>query len=361
VSGPVAGAGSEREVWRIRRAGSLDRLVREREPLTDPGPGEVRVRVHAVGLNFADVFACLGLYSATPRGPFVPGLELSGVVEALGPARADAPPPAVAVGDAVIAVTRFGGYATRANLDARLVHPLPPGLSFAEGAAYPVQALTAWYALVRLGELARGDTVLVHSAAGGVGLMALEIVEAAGARAVATVGRPEKRDFLATSRGLAPERVVVRDRRRFGRQLDAALCAAGADGFDVVLDAVLGPFFRPALERLRPEGRLVVFGAAEFMSPGSRPHPIRLAARWLRRPRVDPLALVSSNRAVMGFNLIWLWNELDRLPAAYAELARLVRRPPHVGARLPFGRAPDALRLLQGGGTVGKVVLEVPP
>jgi synaptic vesicle membrane protein VAT-1 len=348
-----------REVWRMSRAGSLDRLQRETEAVGEPGPGEVRIRVEAVGLNFADVFAALGLYSATPKGPFVPGLECAGVVDAVGAPRPGGSP-ARAVGDRVMAVTRFGGYATAAVLDAREVAPLPEAWSFAQGAAFPVQALTAWWALVRLGELAAGDVVLVHSAAGGVGLQALALVEAAGARVLATVGRPEKRDFLV-ARGLSPRQVIVRDRRRFGPQLDAALAAVGADGLDLVLDAVLGPFFAPAFERLRPEGRHIVFGAADFMTPGARPDPLRLAARWLRRPRVDPLAMIEKNRGLLAFNLIWLWSELDRLPAAYADLARLgaLDRPPHVGARLPFARAPEAMRLLQSGATTGKVVLEV--
>jgi alcohol dehydrogenase len=339
------------------RAGSLARLARVSEPLPPPGPGEARVRVEAIGLNFADVFACLGLYSATPEGAFVPGLECAGVIEALGPP--GGAEHALAVGDRVMAVTRLGGYATALNLDARLLHPIPPGWSFAEGAAYPVQALTAWYALCVLSTVGRGAVVLVHSAAGGVGLHALEIVRALGGRAIATVGSESKRAFLVAARGLAPEAVVVRERRRFGEQLDRALAAAGATGFDLVLDAVMGPWFRPAFERLRPEGRHLVFGAADFMSRGARPNLPRLAWRWLTRPRVDPLAMISDNRAVMGFNLIWLWREVDRLPAAWAALARLDPRPPHVGARLPFARAPEALRLLQAGGTEGKVVLEL--
>lgn len=348
---------SDREVWLMPKAGSLRRLTRVTEPLPPPGSGEARVRVEAVGLNFADLFACFGLYSATPKGPFVPGLECAGVVEALGAPMEGRP--ALRLGDRVMAVTRFGGYATRLNLDARLLHPIPEGWSFVEGAAYPVQALTAWYALCVLATPERGDTLLVHSAAGGVGLHALEIARSLGARVIATVGSESKREFLVSKRGMAADAIVVRDRRAFGEQLDRALAAVGAEGLDVVLDAVMGPWFRPAFERLRPEGRHLVFGAADFMTGGARPDPVRLLWRWLRRPRVDPLAMVSENRAVMGFNLIWLWSEVDRLPAAYATLARLDARRPHVGARLPFARAAEALRLLQGGGTEGKVVLEV--
>jgi len=346
-----------RTVWRLPRAGSLDRLQRRDEPLPDPGPGEARVRVEAIGLNFADLFAAQGLYSATPNGSFIPGLECAGILEAADPGfPADR---GLSVGDPVIALTRFGAYATAINVGAAYLRPVPAGWSAVQAAAWPVQGLTAWYGLVPLGNVQRGSIVLVQSAAGGVGLLALDILDALGARPLAVVGLEAKRRYLVEQRGMSPETIVVRDARRFGAQLDQSLAALGATGFDCVLDAVLGPTFRPAFDRLRPEGRYVLFGAAEFMSRGARPDYVRLALDYLRRPRLDPLAMISDNRSLMAFNLIWLWDHADRLPAAYAELEQLTPRPPHVGAVLPFDRAPEALRLLQGGGTIGKVVLEV--
>jgi len=345
-----------RSVWRLSRAGSLDRLRRHDEALSDPGPQQARVRVEAVGLNFADLFAAQGLYSATPAGPFVPGLECAGIVDALGPGTAAA---GFSVGERVIALTRFGAYATALNVPVAYLRRAPPGWSAEQCAAWPVQGLTAWYGLVPLGNVQRGAVVLVQSAAGGVGLLALDVLASLGARPVAVVGHAAKRDHLVTRRGLPPATVLVREPRRFGRQLDSALAAIGADGFDCVLDAVFGAAFRPAFARLAPEGRYVLFGAASFMSRGARPNYPRLVLDYLRRPRLDPLAMVSSNRSVLAFNLIWLWDRAERLPAAYAELERLAPHPPHVGACLPFDAAPQALRLLQGGATIGKVVLRV--
>ena len=167
-----------RTVWRIDRAGSLDRLRRAEERLPPPAAGEVQVAVHAVGLNFADVFACLGLYSATPAGAFVPGLEAAGVITAVGPALGG--PSAFGIGDRVVVLTRFGGYATALNIDSRYLAPVPQGWSFAEAAAWPVQALTAWYGLVQLGAVRAGHVVRLQSAAGGVGLQALAILERLG-------------------------------------------------------------------------------------------------------------------------------------------------------------------------------------
>jgi alcohol dehydrogenase len=347
----------QRAAWRIPRAGSLDRLALSREPLAEPGPDEARIRVEAIGLNFADLFACQGLYSATPQGSFIPGLECAGVIEAIGP---DFPSEAdLRIGDRVVALTRFGAYTTALNVGAALLRRVPAGWSAMQAAAWPVQGLTAWYGLVPLGAVVAGDVVLVQSAAGGVGLHGLAMLATLGARPLAVVGHESKRRFLIEQRSLAPEAVIVRDRRDFARQLDVGLAALGAAGFDCVLDAVLGPSFRPAFERLRPEGRYVLFGAADFMSASARPNYLRLALDYLRRPRLDPLAMISANRSLMAFNLIWLWDHAERLPDAYRQLEALAPQPPHVGAVFPFERAPEAMRLLQGGGTIGKVVLEV--
>jgi len=346
-----------RLVWRTPGAGSLDRLRLQEEPLSPPGPGEARIRVEAIGLNFADIFACQGLYSATPSGSFVPGLECAGVIESIGngaQSLSDLRP-----GDRVIALTRFGAYATALNVGCQYLHRVPEGWTMEQAAAWAVQGLTAWHGLVALGAVERNDLVLVQSAAGGVGLLALDIVEALGARPIAVVGQDDKRDFLTGQRGIAPSSVIVRHPRSFGAQIDAATAALGADGLDCVLDAVLGPTFRPAFERLRPEGRYVLYGAADFMSHASRPNYLALGWRYLLRPRLDPLAMISANRSVMAFNLIWLWERAERLPEGYAALERLLPRPPHVGARFPFDQALEAMRLLQSGKTIGKVVLKV--
>ena len=344
---------SAREVWRIHKAGSLDRVKRESEETGPPSPGHVGVAVGAVGLNFADLAACLGLYSATPKGSFIPGLEFAGTVETVGDGVT-----AFRAGDRVIGLTRFGGYATRINADARYLHPLPAGWTFSEGAALPVQAITAWYAITDLGACRRGHAVLVQSAAGGVGLNALEILRGLDARVVAAVGTEAKAAFLVERAGLARRQIVVRDRRTFAAQLDDALRANAMDGFDLVLDAVAGPFFEPAYRRMRPAGRLVVYGAADLMPSGARTNWLRLAVRYARRPRIDPINMVSANRSVMGFNLIWLWDQAERLPDAYAGLARHATRPPCIGRRFAFADAPAAMRHLQSGTSIGKVVLE---
>lgn len=342
-----------RLVWRIPRAGSLANLRLVEEDLPAPAPGEVQIDVVAVGLNFADIFACLGLYSATPAGSFVPGLEAAGTVRRVGDGVTRWRP-----GDRVIVLTRFGGYASAFNVGEQYLWPLPETWSFEDGAAYPVQALTAWYGLVALGGARRGSVVLVQSAAGGVGLNALQVLRQLGAQPVAVVGRESKRDWLVREHGLDPACVVLRG-RHFEAALDAALRHLGAAGFDLIFDAVYGPSFRPAFERLAPEGRHLLYGAADFMGEGRRANPLRLAWRWLRRPRLDPLAMISQNRGLLAFNLIWLWGEAARLPDALRETLALIPDPPHIGGAWPFADAHTALAALQSGDTTGKLVLRV--
>ena len=290
---------------------------------------------------------------------FVPGLECSGVIESLGDEELDSPASEFRPSERVIVLTRFGAYATALNVGTRYLHRVPEGWTMEQGAAWAVQGLTSWVWPGLAGRRAANYVVLVQSAAGGVGLLSLDILRALGARPIAVVGHEDKRDFLVGQRGIAPSSVIVRHAKTFGAQIDAAAAALGADGLDCVFDAVLGPTFRPAFERPRAGGRYVLYGAADFMSLASRPNYLALALRYLRRPRLDPLAMISTNRSMMAFNLIWLWERAERLPEGYTALERLLPRPPHVGARFPFERALEAMRLLQGGQTIGKVVLNV--
>jgi len=342
-----------RRVWRIPKAGSLTRLSLVEDFLPAPTSSEVQVDIQAVGVNFADVFACLGLYSATPKGGFVPGLECAGRIRRLG-----AGVSGFREGDAVIALTRFGGYASHINVDARTLWPLPQGWSLEEAAAYPVQSLTAWYGLVSLGATKAGSVVLVQSAAGGVGVNALHALRNLQARPVAVVGSAVKRDWLIERFSLAPATVVVRG-PAFARDLDAALAHYCRDGFDLVLDAVYGDGFRIAFDRLEPEGRYVLYGAADFMSTGQRPNFLRLAWQYLRRPRLDPLTMIPRNRALLAFNLIWLWEQASRLPESMRATFELIPERPHIGATFPFEQAHKALAAIQSGQTTGKLILRL--
>ncbi len=313
------------------------------EQLADPapGPGQVLVRVRAIGLNFADCAARLGVYPRVPKPPFVPGMEVSGEVAALGEGVAGPP-----VGTAVAAVPIFGGHAELVAVDARFLRPLPPGIDFVAGAAIAVTGLTADHALVTVGRLRPGERVAITAAAGGVGTIAVQMAAAAGARVLAVASSAAKRE-LAASLG-APETVGYEGYR-----------AALAGGVDVVVDAVGGSLFRPGWKALNRDGRYVLYGFAAALGPG-RVRYLHAALELLRMGALLPSALVQPTRTLAGFNLSLvphlageLQSRFGRIEAALA--AGTVR--PIVGATFPFARLPEAHALLQGRSSIGKVVV----
>ena len=335
--------------WESPEAGRLSALRLLEKPL-HPLPADcIRIETRAIGLNFADVFALLGLYSATPKGPFTPGLEFAGIVTGIG-RQADTP---LREGDCVMGVTRFGAYASHVDVQPQYCVPLPRDWDFAHGAAFLVQTLTAWYALVPLGAVRPGQTVLVHSAAGGVGLQALAICRHLRARPVGTVRSAKKQAFLS-ERGY--EEIIVRPPS--GKITAPLRALLGHTPVDCVLDAIGGRVQRESYALLGPGGRLVVFGAADLMPKGARVNPLHLAWRYRSTPRFSPLNMINENKAILAFNLIWLWDRVDLLQEHMDAMIKANLPAPYVGRRFPFQDAPHALRHLQSGDSIGKVLLE---
>jgi alcohol dehydrogenase len=333
---------NNRKVWRTPKAGAIQRLVLVEESLPQLNDDEIQVDVKAVGLNFADIFAITGLYSATPEGSFIPGLEYSGVVTKVGRECKK-----FKQGDRIMAVSRFGGYASKINSKEAYLVLLPDDWSFAQGAAYLTQTLTAWYALNDLGNMKVGQDVLIQSAAGGVGLQAMKLVRALGGNPTGTVSSQKKVDFLA---GLGFESWVREP--SFKAQL-----MAKKKTFDLVLDAIGGEVQQASFNALNPMGRLVVFGAAEFTPGKNRPNYLTAAWKFLRRPKYDVMDMISENRSVMAFNLIWLWDQVELMQVLLHKMMAVEITPPYVGHVFSFDDAHAAIDCLRSGKTIGKVVL----
>ncbi|RNI26475.1 alcohol dehydrogenase catalytic domain-containing protein [Rufibacter latericius] len=338
----------ERLVYRMPKAGSLKYLTLEKEPLEAPTVLEVCVRVKAIGLNFADIFAMQGLYSATPKGSFIPGLEFAGEIMAVGESVET-----WKVGDRVMGVTRFGGYVSHLNIHHHYVTALPADWSFEQGAGFLVQGLTAYYALTQLGNLQKGMNVLIHSAAGGVGLLANRICKKVGAYTIGTVGQQNKLDFLRSEEGY--DAVLLRD-GAFQEKLREAL---GVRPLHLIMECIGGKILKQGWNELAPMGRMVVYGNASFSSHGAKPNYPRLFLKFLQRPKIDPLKLPAENKSLMGFNLIYLYEQTDLLHQLLAELQDLQLKPQHIGHVFPFEALPEAIRLFQVGKTIGKVVVTV--
>lgn len=334
-----------RMIWKTSKAGAISRLTLQSESIQPLDTGEVLVEVKAVGLNFADIFALTGLYSATPEGPFIPGLEYSGVVIKVADGNTQ-----YKIGDRVMGVTRFGGYSSHICTQSEYLQPLPLDWSFEQGAAYLVQTLTAWYALKELGNLKPNQQVLIHSAAGGVGLQAMQLASALNAKPVGTVRSSSKAQFLS-DQGF--HSVLVRE-SDFKQQLQSNKMT-----FDLILDGIGGRVQKDSFDALKPMGRLIVFGAAEFTPGKNRPNYLRAAMQYLKRPRYDVMDMISINRSVMAFNLIWLWDQLNLMQSLITDMQSISIPPPHVGHVFSFDDAHQALQCLRTGDSVGKVVLAV--
>ena len=307
--------------------------------------GGVRIRVHAAGINFSDLLARQGLYPDAPKPPCTVGYEVAGAVDAVGDGVTSFRP-----GDLVVATTKFGGQSELVVAPASAVFPLPPGWTFEQGAAFPVVYLTAHHMLVRVAAVQRGETVLVHAAAGGVGLAVAELGRILGFR-VLGLASASKYDVL---REFGVEPLDGRDPRWY-----EAVRAAAPRGVDVVLDAVGGDSWRHGYRLLAPAGRLICYGASA-LSEGPRRNLLKILWQVLRFPRFGPLALMNDNRSVAGVNLGHLWNNRELVEPqvqALLECARAGKLTPRVDRAFPLAEAAAAHRYIHERRNVGKVVL----
>ena len=338
----------QRQVYRMPKAGSIKNLKLQDETLDLPNADEVCVMVKAIGLNFADIFAMQGLYKATPQGSFIPGLEFSGEIIAVG-----ADVKEWKVGDKVMGATKFGGYVSHINIHHRYIIPLPADWSFEEGAGFLVQGLTAYYALTALGNLQKGMTVLIHSAAGGVGILANRICKKLGAYTIGTVGGASKLRFLREEE--AYDDVIVRDKHFYENLLQAL----GDRSLHIVMECIGGKILEQSWKAMAPMGRMIAYGSASFTSHSTTPNYPKLMWKYLKRPKIDPLRLPSQNKSLMGFNLIFLYEQTDLMHTMLNGLLALELKPQHIGHVFPFEEMHQAIHLFQSGKTVGKVVLRL--
>ena len=336
-----------RKSYRTHKAGAVSNLKLVEEELQDPQPHEVQIGVKAIGLNFADVFAILGLYSATPKGSFVPGLEYSGEILAIGQEVNG-----WQVGDRIMGVTRFGAYTSHINIDAAYVSKIPESWNFEEGATFLVQALTAYYGLFHLGNLQKGHTVLIHSAAGGVGLLANRMAQKMGAYTIGTIGSAAKIELLKKE---GYQKYIVRS-KHFKKDLKNAL-----DGreLNIVMECIGGKIFQAGYETLAPQGRVINYGSARYGGTGNSPNWLRLAWLYLTRPKIDPQKMIETNKAILGFNLIWLYDKKELMQQILKELEALKMDAPFIGHQFKFEEMQQAVKLFQSGVTTGKVVLTI--
>jgi NADPH:quinone reductase-like Zn-dependent oxidoreductase len=338
-----------RQVW-ITKVGAPDVLQVREAPDPTPGPGQVRIRVEASGINFADISARLGFYPDAPKAPSVVGYEVAGRIDAVGPG-ADAS----RVGEDVLALTRFGGYSDVVVVPAGQATKRPAGLDAQTAAAIPVTYLTAYQMLIEMGRVRPGDRVLIHQAAGGVGLAAIDLCALTGGVESFGTASASKHDFVR-ARGLThPIDYHTRDYEEEVRRL------TGGRGVDLILDPIGGDSWRKGLRLLSPTGRLLCFGLSSANPSKERSLIGGLKAiasiPWLK---INPISLMNENKGVFGVNLGHMWDEAERLTSWLDQI--LVwwgegKVRPHVDRAFPFTEAAAAHSYIQERRNVGKVLL----
>jgi NADPH:quinone reductase len=322
------------KAWRVHAWGEPESMALEEIPQPEPGPGQVRIRNHAVSLNFFDILQVQGKYQIKPPFPFTPGAEVAGVVDATG-----AGVNGVSVGDRVAAMPHGGGFAEISLASASSVFAMPEGMTFEEAAAMPIVYHTSYFAFTHRTALRAGEWLVVHAGASGVGMSAIQIGKALGSRVIATAGSEAKRAF-ATEQG-ADHALDYSDAAWVDRVKEIT-----GGGANVIYDPVGGDVFDLSTKCIAAEGRLLIIGFASG-----------------RIPSIAANRILLKNMSVVGV----LWGGYVQ---SHPEYPRVVHRAlmemyaaakirPAVGANYGFEELPRGLRDLADRKVMGKAVLRV--
>ncbi len=315
----------------FKEVGGPDVMRIAEVPTPEPRPGMIRMKVHSVGVNFADTFFRQGTYLVRPKLPDTPGMEAAGVIDAVGP-NVEGLKPGMRV--AAVGLKTYGEYAI---FYANQTIPLPDFVSYDEGAAFPIQTLTAWFMLHVSHRTEPGQTVLVHSAAGGVGVVASQIAKAAGARVIGTVSSEAK---VAVAKQHGADDVINYVTHDFAEE---ARLLTNGHGVDLILDAVGKPTFEKGLGCLAPFGHSILYGRA-----GGPPD------------KLDVFRLFEKSLKVSGFVLFTASSNHDLMRKGTEQCFRLMKEGKLkmlIGRKFPLAEAPAAHRHIESRESVGKIVL----
>ena len=332
----------------VTRYGGPEVMEIQDVPLPRPAAGQVLVRVRAIGLNFADVFGRLGVYPNTPPPPFIPGLEFSGDVVAVAPDVSK-----FSGRERVMGYSRLGSHAEYVVLGSHYAAAVPPAMTYEDAAVFLATGMSAYHGIVRLGNLRKGEKLLVHAAAGGVGLACIQIAKNIGAEVFATAGTEEKLS-LAGKYG-ADHLFNYRD-TDFAAEITKI---TGGYGVDVVMDSVGGEVFKKSWQLLAQMGRYVLYGVSSVTGKGAMNRLKAAAAFSMMRP-IFPPSLMSANRGILGFNLGTLTGKESYFSDAAKEILRYFEEgflKPVIGRVFPFEKIVEAHTFLQTRQSSGKVVV----
>lgn len=330
----------------LRRSGKPGILKVETVPEPQPAPGEVLVKLHYTGVNYADILSRKGLYGWAVQRPYVPGMEGAGIIEAVGsevdPSR---------IGEAVIVGTQNGCYAEKVAVAAERTLPVMPQYSMAENAAFAVTFMTAWVSIFELAALQPGEKLLITAAAGGVGSAAVKLGAAHQATVIGMAGNQAKLDYLQ-SLG-ASMAINYRDPNWKTRLYDEA------GSVNVVLEMVGGEINRVAFDLMQPFGRMIVTGFASLDL--KKWNPLSWWQTWRDMPKVSIPKMAEKTASVMASHLGYLLDQPELMQAIFARLCKFVETHkirPEIGKIFPFAETAAAHTFIESRQSTGKILLQ---
>uniref|UniRef100_A0A3P9IAE9 Vesicle amine transport 1 n=1 Tax=Oryzias latipes TaxID=8090 RepID=A0A3P9IAE9_ORYLA len=328
--------------------GGYDKIKLQEKPLKSPQlqPGEVLVRVKACGLNFAELLGKQGLYELLPSPPVVLGMEGSGVVEAVGEDVKDRK-----VGDRVIAMNRSGMWQEWVVVPAQRTFPMPEEMSFEEAAALPINYMTAYMMLFEMANLRPGKSVLIHMAAGGVGVAATQLCQTV--KDVTVFGTASASKHEVISQGGVTHPIDYRT-----KDYVTEIRKVSPKGVDIVLDPLGGSDTQKGFSLLKPLGILIVFGAANCVT-GQKKNLFAMAKTWYNQLSLNTMKLMQTNKAISGFHLGYISDEelFERTLTSLLELYRQGKIKPRIDSCYHFEEVAEAMRRMHERQNIGKVVL----
>lgn len=331
----------------ITQHGDTDVLKIQEKSDPTPSPGEMLIKVKAIGINFADILARKGLYPDAPKPPCVVGYEVSGVIESVGQGVDSSK-----IGHPVFALTRFNGYSEKVCVSENAVFPIPEFLDFERAAAIPVNYLTAYQLIHVMGGLKKGESVLIHNAGGGVGLAALDIALHLGANTYGT-SSAGKHSFLK-ERGLN----YPIDYRNHDF-LSSVLDLTSGKGVELIIDPIGGKNWKKSYKALRSTGRLGMFGVST-VTDSTAGKVVQFAKLLLHMPWYNPLRLMNANKSVFGVNIGHMWREKGKISGWMHAILKGVEEGwirPHVDRSFPFEHPSEAHAYIEARKNIGKIVL----
>ena len=335
--------------WLLNRTGPPDILSLTDVAAPEPGPDDVAIRVETIGINYAEVLSRKGLYGWAPERPYIPGMEVAGWIEAMGEAVQGRQ-----IGERVLCGMQYGGYAERVCVTANRALPVPDDFSMDEAAAFGVNFMTAWVALMEMARLRPSDRVAITAAGGGVGTAAVQIASAFGCDVVALAGADEK---LELARSLGAAHTLNYRASDFEQRFDRVTVDRQ---LDVVLEVVGGDVFRACNGRLANFGRLVVVGYAQL--DYSKWNPLSWWRAWHDAPKLKVMDAAVASTGLLATHIGYLLPDEERLLSVWSALTEFVEAHglrPIVGSTWDFEELPEAHRFMESRASTGKLVVRV--